>query len=60
MVVSKRKNDVLAEIMREIIDEIILESVIPDENEVEKERLQGSVRPSVWILETNFLIQCVV
>ena len=60
MVVSKRKNDVLADIMREIIDEIILESVIPDENEVEKERLQGSVRPSVWILETNFLIQCVV
>ena len=56
MVVNKRKNDVLTEIMREIIDEIILESVIPDENEVEKERLQGSVRQNVWIFEKNLLI----
>ena len=57
MVVSKRKNDVLAEIMREIIDEIIIESVIPDENEVEKERLQGSLKQIDWIFRKNFLIQ---
>ena len=56
MVVSKRKNDVLAEIMREIIDEIIIESVIPDESELEKERLQGSVRQNVWFLKKKFLI----
>ena len=42
--------------MREIIDEIIIESVIPDESEVEKERLQGSVRQNILIFKKKFLI----
>ena len=40
MELNKRSNDLLAEMMRGIIDEIITESVIPDENFIEKERLQ--------------------